>query len=60
VRSVRDAYRDRLAAHQDGLAAIARTAGWSFAIHRTDRSPEAALLGLWAIMSGATTGRARW
>ena len=60
VRSVRDAYRERLAAHQDGLAAIARTAGWSFAIHRTDRSPEAALLGLWAIMSGATTGRARW
>ena len=60
VRSVRDAYRERLAAHQDGLAAIARSAGWTFAIHRTDRSPEAALLGLWGAMSGATTGRARW
>ncbi|MGK9166767.1 DUF58 domain-containing protein [Inquilinus limosus] len=60
VRSVRDAYRERLAQHQDGLAAIARRAGWSFAVHRTDRSPEAALLSLWGVMSGATTGRARW
>ncbi|WP_342238416.1 DUF58 domain-containing protein [Inquilinus sp. OTU3971] len=60
VRSVRDAYRERLAEHQDGLAAIARRAGWSFAVHRTDKSAEAALLSLWGVMSGAATGRARW
>lgn len=60
VRSIRGAYQERLAAHQDGLFAIARTAGWSFAVHRTDKSAEAALLSLWGIMSGAAMGKTRW
>jgi len=46
VDAVRAAYCARLAAHCDGLAAAARAAGWSFARHRTDHSPETALLAL--------------
>lgn len=51
VEAVRDAYRERLRAHQDGLAALARAAGWSFATHRTDKPPQTALLGLWGALS---------
>ncbi len=46
AEDVRAAYAERLAAHRDGLAAIARAAGWTFAIHHTDQPPQAALLGL--------------
>ncbi|MBI5164695.1 MAG: DUF58 domain-containing protein [Magnetospirillum sp.] len=48
AEDVRDAYRARLLAHRDGLAAIARAAGWSFAVHHTDASPQTALLALHA------------
>lgn len=51
VEAVREAYRERLRAQQDGLAALARTAGWSFATHRTDRPPQTALLGLWGALA---------
>ena len=51
VEAVRDAYLDRLAAQQDGLQALCRSAGWSWAIHRTDRSPQTALLTLFAALS---------
>jgi uncharacterized protein (DUF58 family) len=51
VETVRDEYVERLAAHRDGLAAIARPAGWSFATHRTDRPPHAALLALYMALS---------
>jgi uncharacterized protein (DUF58 family) len=44
---VRDAYRDKLAAHRAALRQIARGADWSFAVHRTDRPPQQALLGLY-------------
>jgi uncharacterized protein (DUF58 family) len=37
------AYRRRIAAHRDGLRAIANELGWSFTLHRTDR-PAAGLL----------------
>ena len=46
VEGVREAYAARLAEQQDGLAAIARAAGWSFGVHRTDHAPELALLAL--------------
>ena len=39
-------YLRRLADHRDGLAALARAAGWSFATHRTDQPPQHALLAL--------------
>ena len=51
VETVRDAYIDRLARHREGLAAIARRAGWSFGVHRTDRPPHTALLALYAVLA---------
>jgi uncharacterized protein (DUF58 family) len=52
VDDVREAYAVRLQAHRDGLAAIARAAGWSFALHHTDQPPQAALLALHAALGG--------
>ncbi|NKC34367.1 DUF58 domain-containing protein [Roseomonas sp. BU-1] len=46
VESVRPAYAERVARHREGLAALAAAAGWTFASHRTDHPPEAALLAL--------------
>jgi uncharacterized protein (DUF58 family) len=46
VEMIRQTYLERLQAHRDGLAALARAAGWSFATHRTDRPPQTALLAL--------------
>jgi len=46
VETIRDAYRDRMAAHMAGLADIARAAGWTHLVHHTDRAPETALLTL--------------
>jgi len=51
VETVRDAYVERLAAHRQGLAAIVRPAGWSFATHRTDRPPPTALLALYTALA---------
>ena len=51
VEAVRDAYRDRLAKHRNGLSAITAAAGWTFATHRTDQPPQLALLGLWNTLS---------
>ena len=52
VETIRDQYQSKLAAQRDGLAAIARLYGWSFATHRTDHPPHLALLALWGAMSG--------
>jgi uncharacterized protein (DUF58 family) len=52
VENVRSAYAARLKAQQEGLAAICAAAGFSFATHRTDASPEAALLGLYSALAG--------
>ncbi len=59
VEGIRSDYQARLAAHQDGLKAIAAAAGWSFATHRTDHTPEAALMGLYlALAPDRLRGRA--
>ncbi|HEX9646744.1 MAG TPA: DUF58 domain-containing protein [Alphaproteobacteria bacterium] len=58
VEAVRAAYRDRLAAQRAALAALARSSGWTFLSHRTDRPPETALLALYLALSGAL-GRKR-
>jgi len=55
AEDLRGAYAQRLAAHRDGLAAIARAFGWSFAVHHTDQPPQAALLALHVQLS--TPGR---
>jgi uncharacterized protein (DUF58 family) len=51
VESVRSAYAERLIAQQDGLATIARAAGFGFSIHRTDHPPETALLSLYQALA---------
>jgi len=51
VEGVRGDYARRLAAQREGLKAIARAAGWTFASHRTSEPPEAALLGLYTALS---------
>lgn len=56
VEGIRELYAERLAAHRDGLAAIARAAGWNLLVHRTDQPPEAALLALWQALAPARGG----
>lgn len=56
VEAVRAAYLERLQAQRDGLAALARTTGWTFAGHRTDRPPQTALLSLYAAVSRQPLG----
>jgi uncharacterized protein (DUF58 family) len=46
AETFRAAYSRRLAEHRDAVATIARSKGWSFAIHRTDRPASEALLAL--------------
>lgn len=59
VEGIRADYQARLAAHQEGLKAIAAAAGWSFATHRTDHAPETALMGLYlALAPDRVRGRA--
>ena len=52
VEGVREAYAEALAAHQAGLAALCTAAGFGFAVHRTDRPPESALLTLYTALAG--------
>ncbi len=51
VETMREDYRRAVAGHHRGLAAVARSTGWSFAVHRTDRPPETALLALFVVLS---------
>jgi uncharacterized protein (DUF58 family) len=51
VEAVRDEYVQRMTAHREGLAQIARGFGWSFATHHTDRPPQTALLSLYTAMA---------
>jgi uncharacterized protein (DUF58 family) len=53
VEAVRGAYAARLAAHRQGLAAIARAVGWDYTAHRTDHPPEQTLLALYAGLSAS-------
>ena len=51
AEDLRAPYVQRLADHRDGLAALARSVGWSFATHRTDQPPQHALLALYGQMA---------
>lgn len=44
ARDLRDRYLDRLAARKDRLSTLARTTGWQFHTHHTDRPASSALL----------------
>jgi uncharacterized protein (DUF58 family) len=54
AEGLRGAYHRRIQQHQDGLRALCRGIGWSFANHRTDRPPQLALLALHQLLSGST------
>ncbi len=51
VADIRQEYLRRLADHQAALAALSAAAGFSFAVHHTDRPPEVALLGLYTALA---------
>ncbi len=51
VETIRSRYTQRLAQQRDGLAMIARAAGWTFTGHRTDHPPHMALLALYAALA---------
>ena len=51
VESVRSDYARKFEDHHQGLMAIARTVGWSYARTRTDSPPQPALLALYQQLS---------
>ena len=53
AETVAGAYRTRFKAHAEAVGALARRLGWTYIAHRTDRSPQTALIALYADMSGA-------
>jgi uncharacterized protein (DUF58 family) len=53
AETVAPAYRTRFKAHADAVGELARRLGWTYIAHRTDRSPQTALIALYADMSGA-------
>lgn len=56
VDSVRLRYQRRFRAHIDGVRDIGRSLGWTAALHRTGRSPEPALLGLYNALAKTVQG----
>ncbi|MBM3531890.1 MAG: DUF58 domain-containing protein [Alphaproteobacteria bacterium] len=51
VESLRGEYVNRMSEHREGLAHIARAAGWYFSTHHTDRSAESGLLALYGALA---------
>jgi uncharacterized protein (DUF58 family) len=47
VETLRGEYREKMTEHQAGLAALGRSIGWHYTVHRTDSSAESALLTLY-------------
>jgi len=57
VEAMREDYARAFASHRAGLRDIARALGWPLLSHRTDRSPESALMALWQLLARAADGR---
>ncbi len=57
AESVRSQYRARFMAHVETLGSLARRLGWTFTRHRTDRSPQTALIALYAALGGERARR---
>ena len=51
VEAMRDEYLTALARHNQGVEALAKSLGWSYAVHHTDGSPETSLLALYLVLS---------
>ncbi len=52
AESVREAYRAKFAAHREALRELARRLGWTYLAHRTDHSPQMALVALYMNLGG--------
>ncbi|AHJ63534.1 Hypothetical protein GbCGDNIH3_1639 [Granulibacter bethesdensis] len=59
VNAVREEYARRLAAQQEGLAALCAGMGFTFSIHRTDRGPELPLLALHQALADSRASNSR-
>lgn len=57
AEGVRAQYRVRFAAHVEAVGQLARRLGWNFTRHRTDRSPQTALIALYSAIGGARARR---
>jgi uncharacterized protein (DUF58 family) len=58
AETVRDAYRAKFRAHADTLAELARRLGWTYLAHRTDHSPQMALVALYMNLGGVQKAHA--
>ncbi len=52
AESVAAEYRARFKAHSEAVALLARKLGWNYLAHRTDRSPQTAMVALYADLGG--------
>jgi uncharacterized protein (DUF58 family) len=57
AETVRSQYRARFMAHVETLGQLARRLNWSFTRHRTDRSPQTALIALYGALGGERARR---
>ena len=57
AETIASAYRARFKAHAETVALLAGKLRWNYLAHRTDRTPQTALIALYAGMSGAHHGR---
>lgn len=57
AETMREDYRARFEAHVESLGLAARRLGWSLTRHRTDRSPQTALIALYSALGGARASR---
>jgi len=51
VESLKRNYLAEFQRHNRGIEALAKSFGWSYAVHHTDASPEATLLALYLVLS---------
>jgi uncharacterized protein (DUF58 family) len=58
AEAFRDTYLRRLELHRDAIRAAARTRGWSFTLHRTDRPATEALIALRVLLEADLDTRA--
>lgn len=57
AESVRGAYRARFRAHSEAMADLARRFGWTYLAHCTGKSPDLALIALYAAIGGEAAQR---
>lgn len=57
AQNLRGAYRQRLEIHRNRIIETAQRVDFTFLTHRTDRSPQTALLALYGTLSGAIAAR---